>query len=163
MRMNRGAVLSGLLALVCCAVFAGERGDAFKNGHEATADAEKIKWFKKALELCKADEHIPRCWAFNNIGYVYIKANKWDEALENMEKAVAEYDKIDVAWNNLGIVYENLYFVKNEKDRSYLAKAKEAYEKAIALKPDMELYRLNKTRAETLLNLKDEKQSPAPK
>ena len=149
-----------------CFVFAGDRADALKKGHEATDNNEAIKWYKKALELCKENEVVPKAWVYNNIGFVYIKMNKWDEALENLEKSVKEYDKIDVAWNNIGIIYENMAFLKKEKGKikdkekdgekikELLQKAKDAYAKAVELKPDKEKYQINKTRVEDLLKNK---------
>lgn len=136
--------------------FAGERGDAFKKGHEATDNNEAIKWYKKALELCKENEVVPKAWAYNNIGFVYIKMGKWDEALENLEKSVKECNKIDVAWNNLGIIYENMAFLNKDKEKmkELLESSKDAYVKAIELKPDKEKYQINKTRVEDLLKNK---------
>jgi len=141
------------------------RGECFKKGHEATEDAEKVKWFKKAIELCREDEKIPKAWAYNNIGFTYIRNNKWDEALPMMEKSVEENDKIDVAWNNLGIVYENLFYSLKEKEkkREFLVKALAAYEKAIALKPDMEKYSINKYRVAALIKATDEGKKPEGK
>ncbi|MFH1824913.1 MAG: tetratricopeptide repeat protein [Candidatus Firestonebacteria bacterium] len=143
-----------MLSYMC---FAGERGDAFKKGHEAEDYNEAIKWYKKALTLCKENESVPKAWAYNNIGYAYIRIGKWELALENLEKSVKEYSKIPVAWNNLGIVYENLALYKKEnkeneeKKKELLIKAKESYEKAVNLKPAEEKYKLNKERAESLI------------
>ena len=148
--MKRLLLLTALLVLALPALPNSERGEAFRKGHEAQADAEKIKWFSRALELSRADEAVPRAWAYNNIGFVYIRANKWEEALPYMEKSVKECGTIDVAQNNLGIVYENLYYVK--KDLSFLKKGVTCYSNAIVLKPDLEKYRLNKERAEMLLS-----------
>ena len=134
--------------------FGGERQDAYNKGHQADNEEkyeEAIKWFTKALELCKEDEKIPKCWAYNNIGYIYIKLKNYDEALKNLELAVKCSDKIEVAWNNLGVVYENFYYKTN--DIEYLVKAKEAYMKASALKPEQEKFKLNKLRVETLIKV----------
>ncbi len=147
--MKRLLFLAALLFLALQASPSWERGEAFRKGHEAQSDAEKIGWFNKAFELSRADEAVPRAWAFNNIGFVYIRANKWEEAFPFMEKSVKECGTIDVGRNNLGIVYENLFYVK--KDLSLLRKAVACYGSAIALKPDLEKYRLNKERAEMLL------------
>ncbi|MEI7904577.1 MAG: tetratricopeptide repeat protein [Candidatus Firestonebacteria bacterium] len=139
------------------------RAECFKRGHEAVEGAEKIKWFSKALELCREDEKIPKAWAYNNIAFTHIRNNKWDEALPLLEKSVAENEKIDVAWNNLGIVYENLFYGAKENKRDFLLKALRAYEKAIALKPEMEIYGLNKSRVKALAKVFDEGKKPEVK
>jgi tetratricopeptide (TPR) repeat protein len=155
-----------ILIYIC---FGGERGDAFKKGHSAESYEEALKWYKRALELCKDNENIPKAWAYNNIGYVYIRMGKWELALENLEKSIKEYDKIPVAWNNLGIVYENLALLKEvskvekvnkekkekkEWDEELLRKAIDAYKRAIDLKPTEEKYKLNKERVESLIQNK---------
>ena len=159
-----------LMAVVFAA--AGERGDAFVKGHEAETSEEAIKWYKKALSLCGVNEKIPKAWAYNNIGFVYVKDGKWDEALEWLEKAVKEDDNNHTAWNNLGITYENIGFLAKRKflknkpakdvtteagkdpEPEYLQKALEAYKKCVKLKADEEKYKINKLRVESLLQVK---------
>ncbi|MCX5776940.1 MAG: tetratricopeptide repeat protein [Candidatus Firestonebacteria bacterium] len=156
---------------------AGERGDAFVKGHEAETSEEAIKWYKKALSLCGETEKEPKAWAYNNIGFVYIKDSKWVEALEWFEKAVKEDENNYNAWNNMGIVYENIGYeeqrkgVKSKKriknagkpvtseadiypETEYLHKALEAYKKCIKIKPEEQKFKINKLRVESLLQVK---------
>jgi len=151
---------------------AGERGDAFAKGHEAETGEEAIKWYMKALSLCGEAEKIPRAWAYNNIGFVYVKDGKWDLALEWLEKAVKEDENNHTAWNNLGITYENIGFLMKKKylknkpakevtseaakdpEPEYLQKALTAYQKCVKLKADEEKYKINKLRVESLLQVK---------
>ncbi|MFH1074333.1 MAG: tetratricopeptide repeat protein [Candidatus Firestonebacteria bacterium] len=154
-------------------VMAGERGDAFAKGHAAETSEEAVKWYKKALSLCGESEKIPKAWAYNNIGFVYVKESRWDDALEWLEKAVAEDEKNHAAWNNLGITYENIGFIMKKKflkdktakkdaageaakdpEIEYLQKALKAYQKCVKLKPDEEKYKVNKLRVESLLQVK---------
>ena len=162
-----------LLFIIAAAfVFGGERGDAFEKGHAAGTSDEAIKWYQKALSLCREDEKVPRAWAYNNIGFVLLKDSEWDEALKWFEKAVKEDDNNHAAWNNLGITYENVGFLKKKKlgkagksktagkeaavdpEIEYLNKALAAYEKCVKLKPDEEKYKINKLRVESLLQVK---------
>jgi tetratricopeptide (TPR) repeat protein len=55
-----------------------------------------------------------------------IRNQNYNSAAENLEKAVAEYDKYAAAWNLLGIVY----FSSQE-----IVKSRQSYEKAIAADP----------------------------
>ncbi|OGF54933.1 MAG: hypothetical protein A2452_09090 [Candidatus Firestonebacteria bacterium RIFOXYC2_FULL_39_67] len=153
-------------------VMAGERGDAFAKGHEAETSEDAIKWYKKALSLCGETEKIPKAWACNNIGFVYVKESKWDAALEWLEKAVKEDENNHTAWNNLGITYENIGFIIKKKflksktakdvtaeavkdpETEYLQKALNAYQKCVKLKSDEEKYKINKLRVESLLQVK---------
>ncbi len=165
-----------LLLVAAAFVLGGERGDAFNKGHEAETSEEAIKWFKKALALCKEEENVAKAWAYNNIGFTLIKDSKWDEALIWLEKAVKEDEANHNAWNNLGITYENIgFFMKKKADRrdksktagkevtgeaaidpeiEYLGKALSAYKKSMKLKPDEEKYKINKMRVESLLQVK---------
>jgi tetratricopeptide (TPR) repeat protein len=162
-----------LMFIAAVAAMAGERGDAFTKGHEAETSEEAIKWYKKALSLCGESEKIPKAWAYNNIGFVYVKESKWDEALEWLEKAVKEDENNHTAWNNLGITYENIGFNLKKKfskskaakkdvtaeavkdpEIEYLQKALNAYQKSVKLKPDEEKYKINKLRVESLLQVK---------
>jgi len=162
-----------ILILTAAAVFGGERGDAFEKGHAAESSEEAIKWYQKALSLCREDEKVPKAWAYNNIGFVYVKESKWNEALEWLEKAVKEDAANHVAWNNLGITYENVGFIKKSKmpktkpvtknvtgeeavdsELEYLQKALSAYKQCVKLKADEEKYRINKLRVESLLQVK---------
>jgi len=161
-----------LIFLAAAFVSAGERGDAFVKGHEAETGEEAIMWYKKALALCTESEKIPKAWAYNNIGFVYVKESRWEEALEWLEKAVKEDENNHVAWNNLGITYENIGFIPKGKslknkpakavtseaskdpELEYLQKALAAYNKCVKLKPDEEKYKINKLRVESLLQVK---------
>ncbi len=166
------------LLLISAAFFlGGDRGDAFEKGHAAETSEEAIKWYQKALSLCREDEKIPRAWAYNNIGFVLLKDSEWNEALGWFEKAVKEDDSNHVAWNNLGMTYENIGFFKktrpNKRSKTkaavkevtgetagvdpeveYLNKALTAYKKSLALKPDEDKYKINKLRVESLLQVR---------
>lgn len=165
-----------LLLIAVAFMFGGERGDAFEKGHAAETSEEAIKWYKKALSLCREDEKVPKAWAYNNIGFVFIKDSKWDDALEWLEKAVKEDENNHTAWNNLGICYENIGFLKRKKQEKtdktkpvakevtgepsvdpeveYLRKALASYRKCVKLKTDEEKYKINKMRVESLLQVK---------
>jgi tetratricopeptide (TPR) repeat protein len=123
--------------------------EAMDKGNESEDIKESLSWYKKALEICPESDKKFRGWILNNIGYSYIRLNKWDDALASLEKAVEANPKIEHAWNNLGIVYENMSYIK--KDSSFLTKAKDCYEKAVKLRPDMEKFKLNMKRAENLI------------
>jgi len=163
-----------ILALLFISVLfisAGERADAFAKGHEAETGEEALKWYQKALSLCSESDKIPRAWAYNNIGFVYVKDSKWDEALLWLEKAVKEDENNHLAWNNIGIALENIGFMKGkdfrtkagknvtgeaaaDPEKEYLQKALQAYEKSVKLKPEEQKYKINKLRVESLLQVK---------
>jgi tetratricopeptide (TPR) repeat protein len=71
-------------------------------------------------------------WA--NLGIIYAKSNRREQALAALSKATSLNDRNAVAWNWLGLVQREL------GDRS---KAEQAYLRALAVKPDYALPHLN--------------------
>jgi Tfp pilus assembly protein PilF len=75
-------------------------------------DAEE--YMRKAIKLYKKQDE-PQFGspglgeAYNNLGAIYLRQGKWDEAIENFEMAVIDprYRTPDRAYNNLGWAYYN--------------------------------------------------------
>lgn len=78
--------------------------------------------FQKAMEY---DAKNPRAWC--GMGSVYRMRDKYDEAIENYNKAIALKPDYQVCLDNLGLVYA----LKGDS-----AKAMEYFNKAIALDPN---------------------------
>jgi tetratricopeptide (TPR) repeat protein len=65
--------------------------------------------------------------AHNNLGNVFFRQGRMDEAMEQYEKALAIHPQYDLAHNNLGLVF----FRQGRVDE-----AMEHYQKALAISPD---------------------------
>ncbi len=109
------------------------RGDQMKTYvnrgiiHNRNLDLEAaIDDFNAALEI---DDELAE--AYLNRGNSYFLTGRFDDALEEYEAALAnDISKPWAAWYNIGLIYD----AKKEP-----AKAREAYAKALALKPDFVL------------------------
>jgi Flp pilus assembly protein TadD len=62
-------------------------------------------------------------WRLNNWGLAYIRLGNYKMALPRLKRSVDVFPENPKAWNNLGVVYENL---------GMAAAAKDAYTKAAA-------------------------------
>lgn len=71
---------------------------------------------------------------WTNLGILYAKSNRRDEALRAFQQAVAVNPKNDVAWNWTGIL---------RRERGDLNGAKAAYDQALALNPRSALAHFN--------------------
>ena len=73
----------------------------------------------------------PEIW--NNLGFAYGKKEKWNEAIDALNRAVSIESKYPEAFYNLGDAYRWLA-IKN-KDRNLLMKSSENFQKAINADP----------------------------
>ena len=134
------------------------------NLHKLSHDDEAQKLYKKLLTIQ------PHAHAYYNLGTIFQKQDKLDEAIEMYEKAIALHLNHPNVYYNLGVIFkaQNRYEVAAElyektialspdhanaytnlgnirKDQNRLEEAMSLYEKAIALNPDNANALLNKS------------------
>ena len=113
----------------------------------AAKDAYRLKGraYHQQGELTKAENAYRQAlvgndqdaWAMNNLAYVLIAQNKFDDALPLLALAIKINDKHAVFYNNLGMVLEN---------KGFYRQAEEAYEKAATLDMSYEKASINRDR-----------------
>jgi tetratricopeptide (TPR) repeat protein len=79
--------------------------DLFEKAFKASRDNEKIRLYKKALELNPNNAD-----AYNNLGIIYKKLKMYDQAFSSYKKAlkIPGYLTPEHAHNNLGVLYKEL-------------------------------------------------------
>ncbi len=98
----------------------GELSDIYS---EMFGDTEDLKYFELALPYASRQiELVPEAYYYIERGLLYMDACKWEEALEDFEKAAQLEPDNTYAYNNMGCVY---------KYTGQYEKALEAFQKAV--------------------------------
>jgi len=123
---------------------AGAQQAPDKDAERGMSNEQKAQYEKKKKENEEAiKKNLALSQSFND-GMAAQEAKQWDVAIQNFEKASQLDPKQNVVWGRLADSYVALAKTKTGADQDQLlAKAVEAYQKAIELKPDAPEYHNN--------------------
>lgn len=82
-------------------------------------------------------------WKLNNWGLALIRLGNFKEALPRLKKSVGIYPDNPKAWNNLGVVYENLGSAQEAKDAYAQARGSGTEDQGDAVKAELNQLKLD--------------------